>query len=74
MIAHAECLEEGVRNVVAECVGKLCLLEPARLVPKLKTYISADRSPLMRCTAVTALKYTIVDQPQPIDMVLKVDS
>ena len=33
---HCECAEEGTRNVVAECLGKLCLLRPDELLPKLQ--------------------------------------
>jgi len=33
---HTECEEEGTRNVVAECLGKLCLIWPEELLPKLQ--------------------------------------
>ena len=33
---HFESSEEGTRNVVAECVGKLTLLDPDTLLPRLK--------------------------------------
>ncbi|XP_028035138.1 cullin-associated NEDD8-dissociated protein 1 [Bombyx mandarina] len=67
---HCQCAEEGSRNVVAECLGKLCLLEPEELLPHLKEFLKSPE-PLTRTTAVTAVKFTISDQPQAIDGLLR---
>lgn len=37
---HASSGNEGTRNVVAECLGKLCLMDPERLLPQLKALVS----------------------------------
>ncbi|KAJ8260325.1 hypothetical protein GJAV_G00179670 [Gymnothorax javanicus] len=70
LFKHCECPEEGTRNVVAECLGKLTLVNPSQLLPRLKKQLSSG-SPHARSTVVTAIKFTIVDQPQPIDTLLK---
>lgn len=70
LLRHAECSEEGTRNVVSECLGKLTLLEPHQLLPRLRSGLSSH-SPLMRATVLTALKFTISDQPQAIDPLLR---
>ena len=67
---HCECTEEGTRNVVAECLGKLTLIDPATLLPRLQESLKSP-SALMRTTTVTAVKFTISDQPQQIDSMLK---
>jgi cullin-associated NEDD8-dissociated protein 1 len=70
LIKHCECNEEGTRNVVSECLGKLTLLDPQNLITNLQGYLDSP-SPLARSTVVTAIKFTITDQPQPIDSLLK---
>ncbi|KAM6928453.1 cullin-associated NEDD8-dissociated protein 2 [Xenentodon cancila] len=70
LFQHCECQEEGTRNLVAECLGKLTLVNPAQLLPRLKQQLKAG-SPLARSTVVTAIKFTIVDHPAPIDSLLK---
>lgn len=70
LFSHCESEEEGVRNVVAECLGKLALIEPGKLVPAL---LARCRSPsaFTRATVVIAIKYTILERPQPIDDYIK---
>ncbi|XP_065897890.1 cullin-associated NEDD8-dissociated protein 1-like [Dysidea avara] len=70
LFQHFESPEEGTRNVVAECVGKLTLLEPQTLLPRLQENLKSP-SANVRGTVVTAFKYTISDQPQPIDHLLR---
>jgi cullin-associated NEDD8-dissociated protein 1 len=70
LFKHCECAEEGTRNIVAECLGKLTLIDPPELLPKLKVYLGSP-SPFTRSTVVTAVKFTISDQPQPIDALLR---
>nr|XP_006631060.1 PREDICTED: cullin-associated NEDD8-dissociated protein 2 [Lepisosteus oculatus] len=69
LFKHCECAEEGTRNVVAECLGKLTLVNPSQLLPRLKRQLSSG-SPHARSTVVTAIKFTIVDNPLPIDSLL----
>ncbi|VDK65739.1 unnamed protein product [Anisakis simplex] len=61
LMDHAVCAEEGTRNVVAECLGKLCLVHPESLLPLLKD-CTVSKNPLMRASAVTAVKFLIVEQ------------
>nr|CAG4641437.1 EOG090X00HY [Eurycercus lamellatus] len=70
LFRHCECSEEGTRNVVAECLGKLTLTDPEGLLPRLRAALNSP-SALMRTTIVTAVKFTISDQLQSIDPLLK---
>ncbi|XP_073324828.1 cullin-associated NEDD8-dissociated protein 2 [Pagrus major] len=70
LFQNCECQEEGTRNLVAECLGKLTFVNASQLLPRLKQQLKAG-SPLARSTVVTAIKFTIVDQPAPIDSLLK---
>uniref|UniRef100_A0A8D8LDT7 Cullin-associated NEDD8-dissociated protein 1 n=1 Tax=Cacopsylla melanoneura TaxID=428564 RepID=A0A8D8LDT7_9HEMI len=70
LFLHCECQEEGTRNVVAECLGKLTLIDPATLLPRLQESLKSN-SALMRTTVLTAVKFTISDQPQSIDPLLR---
>lgn len=51
----------GTRNVVAECLGKLTLIDPSNLLPRLQESLKSN-SALMRTTVLTAVKFTISDQ------------
>lgn len=70
LFKHCECSEEGARNVVAECLGKLVLVNPEELLPHLQEALNS-RSALMRTAVVSAIKFTISDQPQAIDLLLR---
>uniref|UniRef100_A0A7N8WV65 Cullin-associated and neddylation-dissociated 2 (putative) n=1 Tax=Mastacembelus armatus TaxID=205130 RepID=A0A7N8WV65_9TELE len=41
LFQNCECPEEGTRNLVAECLGKLTLVNPAQLLPRLKQQLKA---------------------------------
>ncbi|KAK2661463.1 hypothetical protein Ddye_000037 [Dipteronia dyeriana] len=66
---HCESEEEGVRNVVAECLGKIALIEPAKIVPALKVRTTSPAA-FTRATVVIAVKYSIVERPEKIDEVI----
>jgi cullin-associated NEDD8-dissociated protein 1 len=69
LFKYAESPEESTRNVVAECLGKLALINPNELVPKLCD-LSQSPSVLVRSTIITSLKFTIVEHHHPIDTLL----
>ncbi|XP_076972603.1 cullin-associated NEDD8-dissociated protein 2 isoform X1 [Tamandua tetradactyla] len=70
LFQRCEGAEEGTRGVVAECLGKLVLVNPPFLLPRLRKQLAAGR-PHTRSTVTTAVKFLISDQPHPIDALLK---
>uniref|UniRef100_A0ACD5XLH9 Uncharacterized protein n=1 Tax=Avena sativa TaxID=4498 RepID=A0ACD5XLH9_AVESA len=66
---HCESEEEGVRNVVAECLGKIALIEPNKLIPALKERTSSPAANT-RATVAIAIKYSIVERPGKIDPIM----
>jgi len=62
--------EEGTRNVVAECLGKLALVNPEVVVTLLKER-TIDENPFTRACVTTAIKFTIFERSLPVDKVLK---
>lgn len=44
LFKHCECAEEGTRNIVAECLGKLTLVNPSELLPRLKKQLTSGNN------------------------------
>ncbi|TPX40273.1 hypothetical protein SeLEV6574_g06705 [Synchytrium endobioticum] len=53
--------EEGTRNIIAECLGKLALSDPDRFIKSLQGKLK-DTNDLVRATVVTAIRYTFTDE------------
>nr|KAF6420044.1 putative cullin associated and neddylation dissociated 2 (putative) [Molossus molossus] len=70
LFQRCESAEEGTRGVVAECIGKLVLVNPPFLLPRFRKQLAAGQ-PHTRSTVITAVKFLISDQPHPIDPLLK---
>ncbi|KAF0974587.1 hypothetical protein FDP41_006619 [Naegleria fowleri] len=63
--------EEGVRNVVSECLGKLAINDYDNVVSQLKEKLTL--SDATRSTVIGAIKYAVTDEPSPIDNKLTED-
>ncbi|CAH8633222.1 unnamed protein product [Heterobilharzia americana] len=63
LLACAGLSEEGTRNLVSECLGRLTLVDPQQLVNRLRQQLNspeASSSVLMRSTLVTAVKFILI--------------
>ncbi|KAK1402413.1 Cullin-associated NEDD8-dissociated protein 1 [Heracleum sosnowskyi] len=66
---HCESEDEGLRNVVAESLGKIALIMPEKLVPELKARLTSPAA-FTRAIVVSAVKYSITDRPEKIDEII----
>jgi hypothetical protein len=55
-------VEEGYRNLLGECLGKLTALDPSRFVPLLIDVLQTTSAVQVRCTVITAIKFTVSDE------------
>lgn len=62
--------DEGTRSVVAECIGRIVLVDAAKHLPELIKHLQSE-SPAMRCTMVQAFKIITVSQIPGIDDLLR---
>ena len=49
-----------MRNVVAECLGRLAASDPSRFVQDIHRKLSQSTSPLEKATLVSAVKFTVI--------------
>ena len=70
LMSYSDCAEEGTRSVVAECLGRLTLVNYTVHLGYLKQCAN-NQNPLVASTVVTAVKFAITDKPHPIDEQLK---
>jgi len=59
LLSHASSSEEGVRNVVAECLGRLASSDPVKLVQDLHNRFNNSANSLEKSTLVSAIKFTV---------------
>jgi len=69
LFEHTGTEEEGTRNVVSECLGKLALIEPGKVISDLAER-TTDKSANTRACVATALKSAISDKTTAVDSIL----
>lgn len=60
LFKHCECTEEGTRNVVAECLGKLTAVNPSQLLCRLKKQLSSGNGMVLARIIVRTVSETLV--------------
>lgn len=63
-------IDEGERSKVAECVGRLSILNPEKFLPELQSYLSSPNWAI-RVTALSSVKYTFGQSHDRYDELLR---
>merc|ERR1719284_2209117 len=71
LLAFAERDEEGVRNVVSECLGRLAAVAPDVVVPELGALLASPAA--ARTTVISCLRFAITElgPSQPLPTILQ---
>ncbi|GAA5945445.1 hypothetical protein JCM10213_005987 [Rhodosporidiobolus nylandii] len=69
LFENCEAQEEGTRNVAADCLGQLTVLNPAKYLPQLQARLSSD-SRHTRATVIAALRFTFTNESSAYDELL----
>uniref|UniRef100_A0A6U9RIX6 TATA-binding protein interacting (TIP20) domain-containing protein n=1 Tax=Picocystis salinarum TaxID=88271 RepID=A0A6U9RIX6_9CHLO len=70
LLEHAKNEEEGIRNVVAECLGKLVLMGPEDILVELEAATGSENS-YLRATVATSVRFAVLEKPHPVDQWLR---
>jgi len=58
LFENAESKDEGVRGMVAECLGRLAIINSSKILPLLESEVKSEK-PFTRAVIITALRYTL---------------
>ncbi|KAK4212337.1 Cullin-associated NEDD8-dissociated protein 1, C-terminal part [Rhypophila decipiens] len=61
---------EDNKAVCAECIGRMVIIDPKSYMPKLQTLLK-NKAEVLRAIAVQALRYTLPDENEVFDALLK---
>jgi len=69
LFQHTGSEEEGNRNIISECLGKLALIDPVHVLDNLLSRINSDSQETRACI-VAAIKFAIHEKANAVDSVL----
>ncbi|GAA5863674.1 hypothetical protein JCM3774_001210 [Rhodotorula dairenensis] len=69
LFQNCEAQEEGTRNVAADCLGQLTVINPTKFLPQLQARLASD-SRDTRATVIAALRFTFTNDSTTYDELL----